>query len=104
MQILVPLARAAGVIARGSFVCVALALVAPVRAQSPNDAAKAEVLAVVRKLFDGMRAKDTASMHATLDTSAVLQSIGPKGPRATPIASWLKSVASSADSVKLDER
>lgn len=83
-----------------------VALTIPLAAQPPQDpaAAKAEVLSVVRRLFDGMRAKDTAAMRATLDTSAALQSVGPRGLRKSAIADWLRSVASTPDSVRLDER
>ncbi|HEY4658392.1 MAG TPA: nuclear transport factor 2 family protein [Gemmatimonadaceae bacterium] len=83
-----------------------LALATPLAAQSPQEsaAAKAEVFSVVRRLFDGMRAKDTTAMRATLDTGATLQSVGPAGLRKTAITNWLRGVASAPDSVTLDER
>jgi hypothetical protein len=41
-------------------------------AQAPSGDAKQEVLSVVKKLFDGMRTKDTAMMRALFDSSARL--------------------------------
>lgn len=87
--------------------CAALlALATPLAAQPPQDplAAKAEVLAVVRKLFDGMRTRDTAAMRALLDSGTTLQSVSARGLRRDAVADWLKSIASAPDTVTLDER
>ncbi|HUF30932.1 MAG TPA: hypothetical protein VMM77_09790, partial [Gemmatimonadaceae bacterium] len=42
------------------------------KAQSSSGDAEQEVLAVVKKLFDGMRTKDTAMMRTLFDSSARL--------------------------------
>jgi hypothetical protein len=79
---------------------VALALglgAVPAAAQSPEE----EVLGVVRRLFDGMRARDTARMRAQLHPDARLVSAGqrngvPSVEVETP-AGWLAAVAGAAD-------
>jgi len=82
---------------------VASALFVPTtaRAQSPDhDAA----YAVVTKLFDGMRTRDTASMRAAFAPSAALQSISATGIRADEISVWISSVGSAPAGLVLDER
>lgn len=71
-------------------------------AQSPDhDAA----YAVVTRLFDGMRARDTASMRAAFAPGATLQSVSTDGQvRPTPIDAWIGSVAGAPAGVVLDER
>lgn len=75
----------------------------PVRAQS----AEREVLAVVERLFDGMRARDTAAMRALFHPDARMVSATMKEGVATwtadSPAGWLASVARPRAAV-LDER
>lgn len=78
-------------------------LLAPIsaQAQSPDhDAA----FAVVSKLFDGMRARDTASMRLAFVPTATLQSVSPTGVRSDAIGGWISSVATAPAGVVLDER
>jgi Putative lumazine-binding len=58
---------------------VALAFTAllPLRALPAQQAADAEVVAVVRAFFDGMRSKDTAALRALTHPSARLLGTGP---------------------------
>ncbi len=70
-------------------------------AQSPEHEA---AYAVVTKLFDGMRSRDTASMRAAFVPSATLQSIGATGVRSDAIDAWIGSVASAPAGLVLDER
>jgi hypothetical protein len=79
-------------------------IAAPVLAQKPEDAA----LAVVRKSFDAMRAKDTIAFRAGLapDARLVTTTTNPQGQpayRATPnMNGFLSSIARST--ARLDER
>lgn len=78
-----------------------VAAAAPARAQTPDhDAA----YAVVTKLFDAMRARDTATMRASFAPGAALQSVGAAGVRNDAIATWLEGVASAPDGMVLDEK
>lgn len=66
-----------------------------------------EILGTVQRLFDGMRAKDTAAIRALFDSSARLVSVGtrPDGTpavRSMPINGFVQAVGSAT--VKLDER
>lgn len=75
---------------------------APAAAQSPE----AEVLAVVERVFDGMRAADTAMIRATFHPDVRLITTGTRDGQpfagTVPIQAWLDGVA-GADQV-LDER
>ena len=75
----------------------------PVRAQD----AEKEVLAVVQQLFDGMRAKDTAKMRATLHPQARMVNPGMRDGVVTVTVDgpdrWLAGVA-GAKVALLDER
>jgi hypothetical protein len=74
---------------------------APARAQSPDhDAA----YAVVTKLFDAMRARDTATMRASFAAGASLQSVGGAGVRNDAIDTWIGGVASAPAGLVLDEK
>lgn len=80
---------------------VAVLLPAAAQAQSPDhDAA----YAVVTKLFDGMRTRDTAAMRAAFVPTAALQSVTPAGIRNDEIAVWINSVATAPAGLVLDER
>lgn len=79
----------------------ALLVPSAARAQSADhDAA----YAVVTKLFDGMRTRDTTAMRASFAASAMLQSISATGIRADEINSWINSVAGAPAGLVLDER
>jgi Putative lumazine-binding len=71
------------------------------RAQSTDHDA---VYAVVTRLFDGMRARDTASMRAAFAPGASLNSVSPTGVRTDAIDAWISSVASAPAGLVLDER
>lgn len=78
-------------------------LVAPcaARAQTPDhDAA----YAVVTKLFDGMRTRDTSAMRAAFAEGATLQSVSATGVGAVAISAWIASVAGAPAGLVLDER
>jgi hypothetical protein len=82
---------------------------APAGAPAPDTAVlRAEVLAVINKLFDGMRKRDTASMRSVFHTSAVLLSSSVRNgtPVITtdPIDAWIGSIAKAQPGVVLDER
>lgn len=86
---------------RRLFLLVALLVPGTARAQSPDhDAA----YAVVTKLFDGMRSRDTTAMRASFVASATLQSISATGVRVDEINGWINSVASAPAGLVLDER
>jgi hypothetical protein len=70
-------------------------------AQSPDHDA---VYAVVTKLFDGMRIRDTASMRAAFVPSARMQRIAATGVSSDDFSVWIASVASAPAGVVLDER
>lgn len=62
------------------------------------------VYAVVTKLFDGMRIRDTAAMRAAFVPSARLHRIGATGVSSDDFSVWIASVASAPAGVVLDER
>jgi len=71
------------------------------RAQSvDHDAA----YAVITRLFDGMRSRDTASMRAAFAPGASLTSVSATGVRTDAIDAWISSVATAPAGVVLDER
>jgi hypothetical protein len=73
----------------------------PARAQTADhDAA----YAVVTRLFDGMRTRDTASMRAAFAPGAMLQSVSATGIRVDAIDAWIGSVANAPAGLVLDER
>jgi hypothetical protein len=76
---------------------------APAAAQGAAD----EALSVVRRMFDSMRAQDTAAMRAMLHSSVrlIATTTNPQGQpayRSVPIDAWLGSIARAPG--KLDER
>ena len=81
------------------------ALLVPVgaaTAQSPDHEA---AYAVITKLFDGMRTRDTAAMRTAFAPGASLQSVAASGQvRSDAIDAWIGSVASAPAGVVLDER
>ena len=83
----------------------ALALVAPLVSAQDAGADDAAVRAVIDDLFDGMRAKDTTAMRATMHPAARLATTAApdgSGYREAPISAFLASVAGAP--VLLDER
>ena len=79
----------------------ALLVPATARAQSPDhDAA----YAVITKLFDGMRTRDTTAMRAAFAPTARLQSVSAANIRTDEISAWIGSVASAPAGLVLDER
>jgi hypothetical protein len=80
------------------------AAAAPLHAQGEGRA----VMAVVQQLFDGMRARDTAKMRATLHPDARLFSAGVKDsvPTVTieSISAWLGGIPNARPGLLLDER
>jgi hypothetical protein len=71
------------------------------QAQSPDrDAA----YAVVTKLFDAMRARDTTAMRASFVPNASMQMLRPDGVRFDSIGGWIASVGRAPATLVLDER
>ena len=87
------------------FLPLALAalLALPVAAQ---DSAEAAVQATITQLFDGMRAKDTTAIRATMHPEARLMTTlnqnGQRSVQEAPISQFLASVAGAP--VELDEQ
>ncbi|HYV98346.1 MAG TPA: nuclear transport factor 2 family protein [Gemmatimonadaceae bacterium] len=80
----------------------AFAITSPLHAQT--DEGKA-VLAVVDKLFDGMRRGDTAAMRATFAPQARMLGVGRQGEaRADGIDGWLASIGRQPAGTVLNER
>ena len=65
---------------------------------------QAAAYAVITKLFDGMRTRDTASMRAAFVNGASLQSVSANGVRNDAIDAWIGSIASAPAGLVLDER
>lgn len=76
---------------------------APVR-ETASSTARDSVYAVVTRLFDDMRARDTASMRAAFAPGASLTSVSSAGVRSDAIDAWIASVASAPAGLLLDER
>jgi hypothetical protein len=97
---------------------VLLALPAGLAAQNPAapapppqpaySADSAAVVAVITKLFDGMRARDTATMRGQFHEAAVLRSAsfrqGQHVIEADDIGDWINGVAGASADLFLDER
>ena len=85
----------------GAVAIIALAgAAAPLRAQSPDhDAA----YAVITRLFDAMRARDTTAMRALFVPNASMQSLGAT-VRFEPVDGWIASVGRAPAGLVLDER
>lgn len=68
--------------------------------------AEDSVLAVVKGLFDGMRARDTAQIRRSFATGTNLGGVPPQGKPASfaPVDAFTRSIASAPPGVKLDER
>ncbi len=87
----------------GCLLALALLVAVPAAAQADADA---DVRAVVADLFDGMRAKDTTAIRATLHPEARLMTAahrdGARSVEASPLDAFLGAVAGAP--VLLDER
>lgn len=93
---------------------VVLALLAPIGAglgaqasttMGTSSAADREAAyAVITKLFDAMRARDTASMRAAFVPNASMQSLTPRGVTFDSIGGWIASVGRAPAGLLLDER
>ncbi len=93
---------------------VALALVAPLGARvdaqanttmgtsSPAD--RDAAYAVVTRLFDAMRTRDTVAMRAAFVPNASMQSLTPRGVTFDSIGGWIASVGRAPAGLLLDER
>lgn len=86
-----------------SLLSLAIALSVPARAQAQS-AEHDAAYAVVTRLFDAMRARDTAAMRASFAEAATLQSLSAQGAQTIPITNWLAGVAGAPAGVVLDER
>lgn len=86
----------------GALGCIlACSLSGAAGAQSPDhDAA----YRVVTRLFDAMRARDTAAMRAAFVPNASTQTLTRDSVRFEPIDGWLESVARAPATLLLDER
>lgn len=78
----------------------------PAKAQTPANAEQ-EVLAVVNKLFDAMRSRDTAAMRSVFDTSAKLVTTstrnGQPSIRSTKIADFISIIGGAPAADTLNE-
>lgn len=76
-------------------------LSAPAAAQSAeHDAA----YAVITRLFDAMRARDTVAMRAAFVPNASMQSLGDTAVRFDAIDGWINGVGRARPGLVLDER
>lgn len=83
-------------------VALSIALAPQLHAQNADSTA---IIAVVKKLFDGMRTRDTASMRALFVPQARMLGIrGDTSLSANPVDGWLTSVARNPNGPVLDER
>ena len=86
-------------------VAVSLAAVPPAPQQTPDP----EIRRTVDRMFDAMRARDTATLRAVFDTGARLLTTftnreGKATLRVSPIDGFIRSIASAPPETKLDER
>jgi len=73
-------------------------------AQSAQSADHVAAYAVVTRLFDAMRTRDTATMRASFAPGAMLQSVSATGIRTDAIDQWIGGVAGAPAGLILDER
>ncbi len=87
----------------GAAFILAATLLVPVAglAQSP---AQDSAYAVVTKLFDAMRARDTSAMRAAFVPNASMQSLRPDSVRFESVDGWIASVGRAPTGTVLDER
>jgi hypothetical protein len=70
-------------------------------AQSP---AEDSAYAVVTKLFDAMRARDTSAMRAAFVPNASMQALRPDSVRFEAVDGWIAGIGRAPAGVLLDER
>ncbi|MEO8448242.1 MAG: nuclear transport factor 2 family protein [Gemmatimonadota bacterium] len=88
--------------ARSLGAILVLAVLGPHAATAQSD--KAAVLSVVKKVFEGMKARDTALMRAQMDPAARLIGVDPtKGVQAIDPSRWIGGIGKSSGDV-YDER
>lgn len=78
-------------------VVTALALCAPItlRAQTPED----QVMSVINRVFDAMRAGDSAMLHTAFDSTARLMTATPNELRTGSLDGFLRAVGTPHDAV-----
>ena len=91
-----------------AFIGIAVACSLGAQASAADDNARRDVLAVVKKLFDGMRAKDSAMTHSTMHPAATLVSAietagKPPQIQVDSVVAWLRSIATPRPAI-IDER
>ncbi|MBX7117618.1 MAG: nuclear transport factor 2 family protein [Gemmatimonadaceae bacterium] len=75
------------------------------RAQAAPSGEQAEAYAVISRLFDAMRARDTTAMRSAFVRNASMQTlVGDSLVRFEPIDGWLIGVARAPAGLLLDER
>lgn len=87
----------------GAALLLAATLVVPAAglAQSP---AQDSAYAVVTKLFDAMRARDTSAMRARFVPNASMQSLRPDSVRFESVDGWIGGIGRAPAGLVLDER
>lgn len=88
---------------RRSFALAALLASVPALAGAQS-AAHDSAYAVVSRLFDAMRARDTATMRGSFVANASMQALTPQGVRFDSIGGWIGSVGRAPAGLVLDER
>jgi hypothetical protein len=74
-------------------------------AQQPARSAEQEAAyQVVTRLFDSMRARDTAAMRSAFATNASMQSLSATGVKFDAIDGWINSIGRAPAGLVLDER
>ena len=88
-----------------SFLLIAVLACAPLANARAQDAESKAVQAVVQKLFDGMRARDTATMRALFIPQArMLRRTAQGTVNSDSIDGWLSGIGRAAAGVVYDER
>jgi len=88
--------------------CIALtALAVPARAQNAGGD-EAAVAAVITRVFDGMRTRDTTLMRSLFHPQATMAEArrvdGQVRVNLVPVDGWLQGVAAAPDTLRIDER
>ncbi|HKS06695.1 MAG TPA: nuclear transport factor 2 family protein [Gemmatimonadaceae bacterium] len=87
------------------FLCIATAALFVAPSASAQTADSVAIIAVVQKLFDGMRKKDTTSMRALFVPQARMLGLrGDSAVSASPVDGWLTSIARNPTGPMADEK
>ncbi|MBC7895350.1 MAG: nuclear transport factor 2 family protein [Cytophagaceae bacterium] len=78
-------------VTRSTLLLLALAATSALAAQAPSSAEEREVLSVVQRMFDAMRARDTAAMQSTFHASARLVGMRPGPAGGAPVVQVLSA-------------